>query len=120
MKVYNYHRTTKVFTSIEDADPDPATPGNWLIPAHATTIPVPELKRFEIAYFNEQEQKWIVVDITPPPPSYDQLRARAYPSIFDYIDGVVKNDHEQINKYIKRCLAVKQRFPKPEPSSYEI
>ena len=42
-----------------------------------------------------------------------ELRAREYPPITDYIDGVVKGDQEQIDKYIADCLAVKAKYPKP-------
>jgi len=44
--------------------------------------------------------------------AYIAKRASEYPSITDYIDGVVKSDQAQIDKYIADCLAVKQRFPK--------
>lgn len=44
--------------------------------------------------------------------SYARNRAKEYPSFFDYIDGVVKNDQEQINKYISDCLLVKAKYPK--------
>lgn len=45
---------------------------------------------------------------------YQRLRAPEYPSITDYIDGVVKGDQAQIDKYIADCLAVKAKYPKPE------
>jgi hypothetical protein len=45
--------------------------------------------------------------------SYYRLRAKEYPSITDYIDGVVKGDQEQIDAYIAACLAVKEKYPKP-------
>lgn len=51
--------------------------------------------------------------IDPPPPGYAQLRAAEYPPMTDYLDGVVKNDQEQIAKYIADCLAVKAKYPKP-------
>ena len=44
--------------------------------------------------------------------AYIAKRASEYPPITDYIDGVVKGDQAQIDKYIADCLAVKQRFPK--------
>ena len=44
--------------------------------------------------------------------AYIAKRAAEYPNITDYIDGVVKGDQVQIDKYIADCLAVKQRFPK--------
>jgi len=43
---------------------------------------------------------------------YARNRAAEYPSITDYIDGVVKGDQAQIDKYIADCLAVKAKYPK--------
>jgi len=45
--------------------------------------------------------------------SYAQKRAAEYPPMADYIDGVVKGDQAQIDKYIADCLAVKAKYPKP-------
>lgn len=45
---------------------------------------------------------------------YKVKRAAAYPPMSDYLDGIVKNDQQQINKYIADCLAVKAKYPKPE------
>ena len=44
--------------------------------------------------------------------AYIAKRASEYPPITDYIDGVVKGDQAQIDKYIADCLAVKTRHPK--------
>ena len=44
--------------------------------------------------------------------AYIAKRASEYPPITDYIDGVVKGDQAQIDKYIADCLAVKARHPK--------
>ena len=44
---------------------------------------------------------------------YQSLRAAEYPPITDYIDGIVKNDTEQVDAYIAACLAVKAKYPKP-------
>lgn len=43
---------------------------------------------------------------------YQRNRAAEYPPITDYIDGVVKGDQAQIDKYIADCLAVKAKYPK--------
>ena len=45
---------------------------------------------------------------------YKLKRAAEYPDFKDYLDGVVKNDQVQIQKYIDDCLAVKAKYPKPE------
>ena len=44
---------------------------------------------------------------------YQRLRAAEYPPMADYLDGVVKGDQAQIDKYIADCLAVKAKYPKP-------
>jgi hypothetical protein len=45
---------------------------------------------------------------------YQRLRAPEYPPITDYLDGVVKDNQEQIDAYIAACQAVKAKYPKPE------
>ena len=46
------------------------------------------------------------------PNAYKAKRASEYPPITDYLDGVVKGDQTQIDKYIADCLAVKAKYPK--------
>jgi len=43
---------------------------------------------------------------------YQRDRQPEYPPMEDYLDGIVKGDQAQIDKYVSDCLAVKQRFPK--------
>ena len=44
--------------------------------------------------------------------AYKAKRASEYPPITDYLDGVVKGNQAQIDKYIADCLAVKAKYPK--------
>jgi len=44
--------------------------------------------------------------------AYIAKRASEYPNVTEYLDGVVKGDQAQIDKYIADCLAVKARHPK--------
>jgi hypothetical protein len=46
------------------------------------------------------------------PLTYSELRAAEYPPMTDYLDGVVKGDQAQIDKYIADCQAVKAKYPK--------
>lgn len=39
-------------------------------------------------------------------------RANEYPDFREYLDGIVKGDNAQIQKYINDCLAVKAKYPK--------
>jgi hypothetical protein len=48
---------------------------------------------------------------------YQRLRAAEYPDFKDYLDGIVKNDQDQIQTYIDACLAVKEKYPKPSIES---
>lgn len=45
---------------------------------------------------------------------YQRDRAKEYPPITNYIDGIVKGDTAQVQAYIDACLAVKTKYPKPE------
>jgi len=57
---------------------------------------------------SEMQRMQIKYDLTV----YKHNRAAAYPDFRDYLDGIVKNDIEQIEKYKKDCLAVKVKYPK--------
>jgi hypothetical protein len=39
-------------------------------------------------------------------------RSNEYPDFKEYLDGIVKGDNTQIQKYINDCLAVKAKYPK--------
>lgn len=45
---------------------------------------------------------------------YQRLRAKEYPPVTDYLDGLVKGDQAQMDKYIADCQAVKNKYPKPD------
>ena len=55
----------------------------------------------------------VAVNAWVDPYAYKAKRAVAYPPVTDYLDGIVKNDQAQIDKYIADCLAVKAKYPKP-------
>ena len=44
--------------------------------------------------------------------TYADKRATEYPSVTDYLDGIVKGDTAQVDKYIADCQAVKDAHPK--------
>jgi hypothetical protein len=60
----------------------------------------------EVAYDKDAVQSYVDAH------AYIAKRAAEYPAITDYIDGVVKGDQAQIDKYIADCLAVKAKYPK--------
>jgi hypothetical protein len=61
---------------------------------------------------NKIEIDMTAVNAWVDPNAYKYKRAIEYPPITDYLDGVTKNNQEQINKYIADCLAVKAKYPK--------
>jgi len=63
---------------------------------------------------NKVEIDLATVNAWVDPETYKYQRAKEYPPITDYIDGVVKGDQEQIDAYIAACQAVKTKYPKPE------
>ena len=44
--------------------------------------------------------------------TYADKRLKEYPDFKEYLDGIVKGDDAQIQKYINDCLAVKAKYPK--------
>jgi len=44
--------------------------------------------------------------------AYARDRALEYPPAEDYLDGIVKGDQAQVDKYIADCQAVKDKYPK--------
>jgi hypothetical protein len=77
----------------------------------------PKIKviRGDVAYDadgNEVAYDKVAVQAYVDAHAYIAKRAAEYPPITDYIDGVVKGDQAQIDKYIADCLAVKAKYPK--------
>lgn len=64
---------------------------------------------------NKVEIDLAVVNAWVDPNVYKTKRIAEYPSITDYLDGVVKGDQTQIDKYIADCQAVKAKYPKVTP-----
>ena len=61
---------------------------------------------------NKVELDMDAVNAWVDPDAYKAKRAAEYPPMTDYLDGVVKGDQAQIDKYIADCLAVKTKYPK--------
>lgn len=62
-KIYHYHPYALIYIGQSLADADPQTPGNWLIPAHATTIePLPQAQN-KLVLFDLDAQAWKYQDM---------------------------------------------------------
>lgn len=74
-----------------------------------------------VPFTAEEEAKWDLMEAATAveqaellKTQYQRDRSKEYPSINDYIDGIVKNDQTQVQAYIDACLAVKAKYPKPQ------
>ena len=74
-----------------------------------------------IPFTDEEEAQWAAdqaayaaAAIAAAAVAYKAQRAAEYPSMADYLDGIVKGDTAQVQAYIDACLAVKAKYPKPE------
>lgn len=94
------------------ADESPLEPGVYHLPANSIDTLIPEIPNGKVAKW---ENGWIYEDKPEPEPielTYSEKRALEYPPMADYLDGIVKGDQAQIDKYIADCLAIKEKYPK--------
>lgn len=81
-------------------------------------IPIPyTIIKFDLEkqdWYYEEEPKSPDLDKNPMDDELDYviLRQMEYPPMVDYLDGLVKNNTNQMNEYIGKCLAIKQKIPK--------
>lgn len=90
--------TFQIGQTLTSAQPEYAQAAEWCNANGATII--------------VQDGKYLIVAATVKEATYSELRAAEYPPMTDYLDGIVKGDQDQINKYIADCLAVKAKYPK--------
>lgn len=64
----------------------------------------------EVAAVLEAEALRVAAQV---PASYADLRRAEYPPMEDLIDGLVKDDADQVQAYKDACFAVKKKYPKP-------
>ena len=66
----------------------------------------------EVKFVTDEEFATIMAAQRESELTYTDRRRAEYPLYADYLDGVVKGDQLQIDKYIADCLAVKAKYPK--------
>jgi len=77
MKIYHYHPDSAAYLGDSTADESPLEPGVFLVPAHATVIPPPEVAEGKQAVFTGA--RWILQPIpqpeaAPPPPALTEAQ----------------------------------------------
>ena len=109
--------TAGYFVGLTVAHESPLEPGVFLLPGRSIDVAPPSVPAGQRAKWNGS---WMFENLPQPAPepdpeelTYAEKRMAEYPSLLDYIDGVVKGDQAQIDKYISECLAVKAKYPKP-------
>jgi hypothetical protein len=102
------------------ADESPLEPNVFLMPAGTIDASIPSILDGKRAKWNGD---WVIEDIPQPELdpipdavelTYAEKRIQEYPNVFDYIDGIVKGDKNQVAAYIAACQAVKLKYPKTE------
>ena len=68
--------------------------------------------KIELSDLEVVEENWSESDWETNTVSYSDRRKAEYPPATDYLDGIVKGDQAQVDKYIADCLAVKDKYPK--------
>lgn len=84
---------------------------NAIYAIYPQVVKTVEDEAFDI-YGNKVEIDITLVNSWVDPNAYKNKRAAEYPPIEDYLDGIVKGDQQQIDKYISDCLAIKAKYPK--------
>jgi hypothetical protein len=107
------------YTGLTVADESPLEPGVYLMPAGTIDAEQPIIPENHFARwvdnnwtFEPMPEIVAAEELAAVEETYVQKRAREYPPMTDYLDGIVKGDQSQIDKYIADCLAVKAKYPK--------
>lgn len=109
------------FVGTTTADESPKEPGVYLMPAGTVDTEAPAVPDGQRAKW---DNGWVFEDIPAPVVEeveewvdplepWERNRVNEYPPPDDYLDGIVKGDQAQVDKYIADCLAVKAKYPKP-------
>lgn len=108
------------YVGLTTADESPLETGVYLMPANSIDAAVPTIPE---GYTAKWDNAWVFEALPSPEPivepetpelTYAEKRFSEYPPMTDYLDGIVKGDQAQIDKYIADCLAVKAKYPKGE------
>ena len=92
--------------------------GNPANPTHLQTLMDNSVSQgftesdIEVGYMDDGDFERVMSAQMEANKTYSDKRKVEYPPATDYLDGIVKGDQGQIDKYIADCLAVKQRHPK--------
>jgi hypothetical protein len=107
------------FVGIATAFESPLEPGIFHIPKNCVDAPPPDLQSWQKAkyiagnWIIEEPQEEVAPEEEEVEESYQEKRVKEYPSFTEYLDGIVKGDEAQVQRYIDACLDVKAKYPKP-------
>lgn len=66
MNIFHYDPVLLLFVGVGVADPDPMTEGDWLMPAHATSLVPPITTDGRLTRFNPAIVSWELIDAPAP------------------------------------------------------
>ena len=67
----------------------------------------------ELVFSSNDSQEYIDIRLAKARASlYKELRTAEYPPMEDYLDAIVKGDTEAEEEYKRKCLKVKDKYPK--------
>lgn len=103
-RIYHFDRITGAYIPRQYADghphnfaqPSPAVPGEWLVPAFATLHEPPEAPAGMVAVFDMTAEKWRlaaadVVSPPPPPPTPAERAAMVRAAVAEHLDVVARS-----------------------------
>lgn len=107
------------FVGIATAFESPLEPGIFHIPKNCVDVPPPDMQSWQKAKYIagswvvEEPQEEVALEDEEVEESYQEKRLKEYPPFSEYLDGIVKGDTAQVQRYIDACLDVKAKYPKP-------
>ena len=102
--------TGKILTSTSEQDPN--NPAHTEVLNTFVTSRGWSLDGYEVGFADDDVVKeWLDIQAEAEK-TYSDKRKSEYPPATDYLDGIVKGDQAQVDKYIADCLAVKDKYPK--------
>jgi hypothetical protein len=108
------------FVAIDEADPDPLTPGAWLIPGGCVETAPPKLSKGQRAKWDGS--KWNIIDKTPEPElkpeptkqEQQDARQSAFQREADPLFFKVQRGEATEQEWLDKVAEIRARYPYPE------
>jgi len=95
---YNKWKEDKDLEATEEVITGQDEDGNDIVETRLVNV-------YELVDVSEQMEQWKL-------DNYQILRQPLYPNMAEYVDAWVKQDEDEMENYRKKCLEVKEKYPK--------